>query len=244
MPYWDWTNSRTCDPCVDDLIGAPSEEVDKPTTGYYISPNNPFGTSSWKTYCSSKENVDNICWPCQIDRKRPNRLSRRFYKLDFPTVEEVIEFLGLTTYHNSEDMCADAENTLESGWNCTCKWKPHQIMLHSTVHKFIHGTMDPLPSSIYDPMFVLHHAQVDRLFERWRRGVKPTRNDFQNHALAPPQCRDCYMGTILPPVKFRDVFVDTRELGYTFDNLDFGSLSEKVKIARWDSPYYKKTCAK
>ena len=147
LPYWDWTNSRICDPCIDDLIGSLSKEVDAATSGYYVSSKSPFGTSRWKTYCSFKENVDNICYPCKLDRKRFNRVSRQIYKFDFPTAEEVIEFLGLVSYHNS-DACADAENFLESGWDCTCAWKLSKIMLHSKVHKFTHGTMDPLPLSL------------------------------------------------------------------------------------------------
>lgn len=244
LPYWDWTNSRVCDPCTDDLIGAPSKVFDPITSGYFVSNRSQFGTSRWKVYCQDKVNVDNICFPCQIDRTKTNKLTRRLYQFDFPTAEEVIEFLSLTTYHNRNDQCADVENVLESSWNCTCKWKPTNIMLHSTVHQYIHGTMDPLPSSVYDPMFVLHHAQVDRLFERWLRGVLPTRNDFLQHARSPPQCRDCFMGTFIPTVKYRDVFVDTRELGYTFDNLNFGSLSEKIKITHWNNKYYKKKCPK
>lgn len=244
MPYWDWTNSQTCDPCIDDLIGAPTEEVDEATRGCFVSPKSPFGTSRWKVFCSNKTNYDNVCSPCQIDRKRPNRLSRTFYRTNFPTVEEVIEFLSLTAYHNFKDKCLAAESMLESGEPCTCKWKPTHVMLHATIHLFLHGTMDPLSSSIYDPLFLLHHAQVDRLFERWRRGVLPTRNDFVNLGKEPPQCRECYMGALLPPVKYRDVFVDTRELGYTYENLNFGSLSEEVKIARWNTPNYHKACPK
>merc|ERR1719229_674995 len=115
-------------------------------------------------------------------------------------------------------------------------------MLHANVHFLLHGTMLSLAGSIYDPMFLLHHAQVDRLFERWRRGVLPGRNAFLNHGRQPTQCRDCYIASFIPGVKHRDVMVDTRELGYTFDNLNFGSLSEESKIAHWNTPFYPKSC--
>ena len=35
LPYWEWTNSRICDPCVDDLIGDFSKDYDK-TSGAFL----------------------------------------------------------------------------------------------------------------------------------------------------------------------------------------------------------------
>ena len=189
------------------------------------------------------ENLLNICWTCHINRSDPERLVRRFTSLDFPTVEEIIELLQITSYQ-SPDACSSFEDMLEAGWNCTCRWKSRNIMLHTTVHNFIKGTLDNLAATMYDPIFILHHVQVDRLFERWRRGVLPSKKDFNNILRVPTECRDCNMPVFLPPVKYGDMFVDVRELGYTYDNYDFGSLSENVTIASRKNPKYRKTCEK
>lgn len=242
LPYWDWTNSMVCDPCINELIGGHDGEWQNFTNSYYISSKSPFGTSRWKTYCSTPSSSKNPCLPCHIDRTRPGRLARRFSEERYPTVDEVMEFLSIPDFHNSTDKCNDAENLIESGWNCTCQWKSLNVILHGNVHQLLYGTMDQLQSSMYDPLFQLHHLQIDRLFERWRRGALPGRNAFLNVGRAPTQCRDCYMTPFLPPIKYRDVNVDTRELGYTYDNLHFGSLSEKVKVAHWNNQRYKKTC--
>jgi hypothetical protein len=40
--------------------------------------------------------------------------------------------------------------------------------LHNEIHRWIGGTMSSPPNSIQDPVFILHHVQVDRLFTKWQ----------------------------------------------------------------------------
>ena len=45
---------------------------------------------------------------------------------------------------------------------------PHNN-LHNAVHIFLGGHMRVVPSASNDPIFFLHHANIDRLFESWLR---------------------------------------------------------------------------
>lgn len=40
--------------------------------------------------------------------------------------------------------------------------------MHNTVHRWVGGTMDNLMFSPRDPMFWLHHANVDRIWSTWK----------------------------------------------------------------------------
>ena len=47
---------------------------------------------------------------------------------------------------------------------------PTHNNFHNAVHIFIPGHMRIVPSASNDPIFYLHHANVDRLFENWLQG--------------------------------------------------------------------------
>ncbi len=41
--------------------------------------------------------------------------------------------------------------------------------LHAGVHNYVGGNMAELMSSSYDPLFFMHHAMVDHIWEQWRQ---------------------------------------------------------------------------
>jgi tyrosinase len=57
-------------------------------------------------------------------------------------------------------------------------------VFHDTVHGWVGGTMNSIMISPADPLFWLHHAQVDRLWSIWQ--AKPA-NAGKNPTLAPPK---------------------------------------------------------
>lgn len=42
-------------------------------------------------------------------------------------------------------------------------------MLHDGVHDWVGGDMDELPYSAFDPVFYMHHAFIDFIWEKFRR---------------------------------------------------------------------------
>ncbi len=41
------------------------------------------------------------------------------------------------------------------------------------VHAFFSGTLSGVTTSTNDPLFILHHTMIDKLFERWLRMHRP-----------------------------------------------------------------------
>ncbi|CAI9614717.1 unnamed protein product, partial [Staurois parvus] len=49
-----------------------------------------------------------------------------------------------------------------------------QSSMHNSLHVYLNGSMSNVQGSANDPIFVLHHAFVDSLFEQWLRRHQPS----------------------------------------------------------------------
>ncbi|MGD1897781.1 MAG: tyrosinase family protein [Phormidesmis sp.] len=109
------------------------------------------------------------------------------------------------------------------------------------------GTMDSVPSSPYDPIFWLHHANVDRLWAQWQDqghsgpDFYPAANKPFGHNLTDPMwpwddglstpgnygpsttdLRTLYAGPPVNKVVSAKDVLDFRQLGYTYTGLETG----------------------
>jgi Common central domain of tyrosinase/Polyphenol oxidase middle domain/Protein of unknown function (DUF_B2219) len=88
---------------------------------------------------------------------------------------------------------------------------------HNTVHVDIGGLMGDPRTAAQDPIFWVHHCNIDRIWEVWLKNGPHTNsstNAFANETFTFP-------GVNGQPVthKVADMF-DTKKLGYTYDRLD------------------------
>lgn len=105
---------------------------------------------------------------------------------------------------------------------CGIKFHRKGIM-HNRVHNMAIGPFAFGASSPNDPFFVLHHTQVDRLFERWLRQRRRRPSDLPPITKVPPgHCGSCNMVGFYPPKRHKDVYKKSRFLGYDYDNFHFG----------------------
>jgi tyrosinase len=44
---------------------------------------------------------------------------------------------------------------------------------HGTIHVHVGGSMAMVPSAAKDPIFMMHHANIDRILQAWQ-GINPT----------------------------------------------------------------------
>ena len=88
--------------------------------------------------------------------------------------------------------------------------------VHGSVHVRTGGDMGSVPSAAYDPIFYLHHANIDRLWANWQAahpGALPgTEASFQLQPFNRPYSANWYTGTDME---------STAALGYAYRNFCF-----------------------
>ena len=153
VPYWDWTvdNSPTSSLWQPDLLGGNGRASD----GRVMD--GPFA-------------YDAGHWPLGIN-EHPEPDLKRAFAVDataLPIAADVTECLAETPYDAAPwDMTSmpSFRNRLE-GWIDAPGGQP--VGMHDLVHVWVGGTMSYM-SSPNDPVFFLHHAQIDRLWAKWQR---------------------------------------------------------------------------
>ncbi len=212
LPYWDWAADAALAPGASalwqpDLMGGdgagPSNEV---ATGPFRSPANG---GTWTTV-----ELDSMGMPL------PNGSLQRTLGRDpsvtpaptLPTPAKVTTTLGMTPYDvsNFSQMSAAFRSAAE-GWN------PYGM--HNAVHVWVGGSMLP-GTSPNDPVFFLHHANVDRLWNLWQKlqgglglGYLPVSGGPSGHNLNDPMFP---WNTVADTRKPADL-VNSLALGYKYD---------------------------
>ncbi|GGK15284.1 tyrosinase [Pilimelia terevasa] len=151
LPYWDWTVDRTTTsaPWTSDFLGGNGSGGNGPvTTGPFA------GSANWRINVSSSTSTS----------------LRRAMGGTLPSAANVSTVLGVSTYDASpwnSSSGSGMRNRME-GWV-----SPN---IHNSVHVWVGGHM-ALQDSPNDPVFWLHHANIDRLWSQWqtRWGYDSTR---------------------------------------------------------------------
>ncbi|KAM5179891.1 tyrosinase-like [Mantella aurantiaca] len=143
--YYAWEYDPDCAVCNDNYLGA---------NGYdgRISIYSVFST--WRLACSL-DYSQTICAreDCQCEQPRLIRIAGYTNSVK-PTLASIIRCLNMTRYDVSP-FDSTAQNCFR---NCI-------EGSHNSVHGFFGGTMGAVPTSSNDPVFLHHHANVDKHFE-------------------------------------------------------------------------------
>lgn len=139
LPYWDWHYAPTSNPFTDDFLGG---DGDASQGGRVIS--GPFAYSTGK-------------FPIRIwDENSGDPALRREFGDDstswLPNPAQVAAGLAKTPY-----------------WPAPSSFAPtSEGILHNPVHRWVGGNMVEAASA-NDPVFFLHHAYLDLLWENWKQ---------------------------------------------------------------------------
>ncbi|XP_068120975.1 tyrosinase [Hyperolius riggenbachi] len=220
IPYWDWRNAQQCDICIDEFFGG-----SHPVTNNTLSTASFF--SSWQVVCSQPAEYNRlriICngtnegpllrSPGRHDRNRTPRL---------PTSEDVEACVSMPTYETGPmDRNANFSfrNTLE-GYTVTQTGivNRSQSNMHNSLHVYLNGSMSNVQGSANDPIFVVHHAFVDSIFEQWLRRHRPSLDAFPEANAPVGHNRGYHMVPFIPLFTNGEFFVQSGELGYDYDYL-------------------------
>ena len=163
----------------------PSNEFSGPVrnvSGQIINPND------WNTICDLSYwdktlNCSSYWKPCNpandLAERRP--LQRGPTSSYLPNIIEVMIAMAAPSYdaadmngtYSRRSPRASFRSRLE-GWNIICSAGncigPHDDCLshmHNNIHDWVGGQMDDVPAAVNDPVFNLHHCNVDRILESW-----------------------------------------------------------------------------
>ncbi|XP_029457566.1 tyrosinase [Rhinatrema bivittatum] len=217
LPYWDWRDAQNCQVCTDELLGGRH-----PSISNILSPASFF--SSWQVICSRPEEYNNQQTLCNGTAEGPilrnpgnhdrNRTPR------FPTSADVDFCLSLTEYE-TEPMDKSANfsfrNTLEGFSNpLNGIANRSQSSLHNALHIIMNGSMSQVQGSANDPIFVIHHAFVDSIFEQWLRRHHPLLDSYPAANAPIGHNREYFMVPFIPLYRNGDFFVPSTDLGYDY----------------------------
>ena len=105
---------------------------------------------------------------------------------------------------------------------------------HNNLHNWMGGNIASFAGAGYDPVFHLHHGQVDRLWEAWIAAHPDHRNPTDPRWL---EKRFFFYGPDGMPFALRvGDMTDTTNLGYRFDSLSFRLNVRSLPIYRNEKP--------
>ena len=94
--------------------------------------------------------------------------------------------------------------------------------LHNRVHIYIGGLMQVVPTASNDPIFFLHHCNIDRLYEEWLKKYSDETTSYQpstfSYLVGPGHNIDEYLVPMFPLMTNRDMHRRAMSLGYTYDS--------------------------
>lgn len=221
IPYWDWVDAESCEPCTNSLVGAPGPWVNGKRL---LDPESPF--ANWIEYCTIPEQRVSRCYGCHFKAPNFDPLNRFYEHNSFPSTLDLEFTLSKKTYHLSDETesvtrCRSFREALE-GFCGRPNDNSTLLFMHNRVHNMVKGSMCCSTTASNDPLFILHHSQMDRIWQLWYRYYKPRATEYPNHATQMGNCRECNLVGFIPTVRHVDMFTDLYELGVDYDNYDFG----------------------
>ncbi|XP_069806837.1 tyrosinase-like [Dendropsophus ebraccatus] len=211
IPYYDWRGEKNCSICTNELLGESNEQG-------FLHDNSHF--AFWKSICSGYNYADAYCQTagdeCQMERlhRKPGADPTVKSFPSFKDVEDTIKWSSFDTPPFNDSSLRSFRNALEGSL------KPSdgvtlQLSMHNLVHVYIGGTMSQVPISANDPMFLLHHCFVDKIFEAWLLRHKATSDNYpENDQLGqgPDECAMPYF----PCYRNKDLLRSSSYVGYKF----------------------------
>lgn len=152
LPYWDWMKGSDG---IDRYMGGTGD-----ASKNYVVQSGPFSQANW---------VLPADFPDPIKALKRNFSADASYR--FQTQEEFDKLMSIPVYDlppfNERPTPGSFRNALE-GW-ITASGDTSYGFNHNGIHRWVGGTMGEVTVSFHDPLFHIHHSQVDRMFTLWQK---------------------------------------------------------------------------
>ena len=279
LAYWDWSTMGSNTIFKSDLFGKLGTTMAEDVTGKHFVNDWPVVCDlHYQEYLKDQDRMQGkvtgtaeVCKDvrklCNVSADRANRASLQRGKIStkstfLPTDDSIKMALTAAKYYGDDGFNQRAEGFVElcAGETTPClyrddeeKKKTHNN-LHNAVHIYIGGHMNDVPTASNDPVFFLHHTNVDRMFEAWLQ----TRNNSNgtspayglNNGGHPGHNFKDYLVPFFPLKTNEDMFKRASDLGFKYDtwpwnmvpDSDYGMCPENIrnneckKVKENDSP--------
>ena len=242
FPYWEWEqNERSM--FADEYYGVPSNEYGPAVDvmGEIINPEN-WNTICDITYWNPTVSCEDSWRPCNpaADLAQRNPLQRGGGSTYLPNIVEVMIAIAAPSYDAPDETGQYFKNAPRTsfrsrleGWNiicsaakCTGPQDDLNTHMHNNVHLWVGGQMVDVPAAVNDPLFNIHHCNVDRIIESWmQRFANGQRSPLLLPAYVPVSDghpghnRDDYMVPFFPLITAGGQYRVAEEWGYVYDVL-------------------------
>ncbi|XP_073466349.1 tyrosinase-like [Aquarana catesbeiana] len=211
LPYWDWRGDKNCSICINEYLG------DSDMQGY-LSPYSHF--AFWKSICSGYNYDEAYCLGAD-DQNQMEKLHRKpGFNPDSPNlptaqdVEDTLKWKDFDSPPYNRAATRSFRNALE-GFINPKDGVTRQNGMHNMVHTYLGGTMGEVPISSNDPIFVLHHCFIDKIFEAWILRNKATPEMYPKNdqpGQGPEECSTPYF----PCYRNKDLLRISTRFGYIY----------------------------
>ncbi|XP_073434336.1 tyrosinase-like [Dendrobates tinctorius] len=211
IPYYDWRGEKNCSICTNQFLGASNAQG-------FLDDDSHF--ASWKSICSGFNYADAYCQTagdqCQMEKlhRKPGSDPRASGLPSFQDVEDTLKWRDFDTAPYNTTSRRSFRNALE-GFLRPSDGTTLGRNMHNLVHIYLGGTMSQVPISSNDPIFLLHHCFVDKIFEEWLQRYNGTPDHYpENYQLGqgPNECATPYF----PCYRNKDFLCSSSKLGYKF----------------------------
>ncbi|PFX12202.1 tyrosinase-like [Stylophora pistillata] len=228
LPFWDWTGNITqCDPaiCSEELLGV-TNQSNGIVMGKYLD--------EWYVLCTDEQTYA-LTEPCDptkrrsklqrgTDNEKEAKKKNQGYDMTFPTKKDVNFALRFDTFdlppYSKESSC-NFKNILEGYASTETGYRfPNIHGLHNRVHIVVGGEMGDVPSASNDPIFPLHHAFVDRIYEKWLRKFNEDASVLSTYDAPLGHNKDDVIVPLFPVYSHRQMFKKSFEFGYDYEDVD------------------------
>ncbi|XP_069601771.1 tyrosinase-like [Ranitomeya imitator] len=211
IPYYDWRGEKNCSICTNQFLGANNAQGFLDEDSYF---------ASWKSICSGFNYVDAYCQTagdeCQMEKihRKPGSDPSASSFPSFQDVEDTLKWKNFDTDPYNINSMRSFRNALE-GFLRPSDGTTLGRSMHNLVHIYLGGTMSQVPISSNDPIFMLHHCFVDKIFEEWLQRYNGTPDHYPDNdhlGQGPNECSTPYF----PCYRNKDFLISSSILGYKF----------------------------
>ena len=239
LAYWDWSTMGSNEIFKSDLFGDVGMTMPQDVTGDLFDEDWPVLCNlHYQEYLKDQgimpgmtrvcEDVRKLC-NISADRANPVSLQRGEIskkRLFLPTDDSIKMALTAAKYYGDDGFNQRAEGFVElcAGETMPCMYRDEKNThnnLHNAVHLYIGGHMSDVPTASNDPVFFLHHATVDRMFEAWLQirnfdGTSPAYINGQDPRPHPGHNFEDYLVPFFPLKTNKDMYKRASDLGFRY----------------------------